>query len=260
MSKRTIMIWPFVFMCLVACIGSPSEPQPTSLPPAKPTKTATPPSEQGGIVMPPAGMESYLQYLEVIREPVGPATDFVLEMTILSISQTDVCPYPEEECPILPYPNDWGLVRIDEILSEQTAPVEEGSATVNEGGEDSPRSTEPNQGIDNPTREQTPSLQVGQEVQAQFLYTTRPAIVRRVPVLPEDNNLERADAPPTDPPPIPTFQPLPQQDDHFVFIIGSTTSANVEDIRLPGLAVGDSIRAVTRFDGTLRVYEYELLP
>lgn len=214
---------------------------------------------QSEIAMPSPNMAIFQDYLNLIREPSRDSDQVVLEGTVLAIEQNELCPYQEESCSIPTYPNDWGMVRIDAILPDPntSGSIGDSAAGEAEGGEG--RTSGQNQGVDLPDKAH-PELQVGQEVQAQFLLTTRPAVARWELAVPEDNNFERANAPETAEESDPDYQPLLFENGRYVFTVGTSSTDQIEEKVLPGLVVGDRFRAVVSYDGIVRIFVYERLP
>jgi hypothetical protein len=275
-----------ILLLLAACTpgSSPStaaSPEPTAVPPDIQTM------EQGGepsapaqdisiaapeMVIYPKEYAAYQQYLDVIKGRPSMADSAVIEGTVLSIQPGEVCPYQEEPCRIEPYPDDWGMVRVDKIFEyaplvrQGSNPVEAQSSGVQlsegqtspgyagTGGQPSPAKYKP--------------LQSGQEVQAHFLLTTRPARVRQLtttasegagsaPSLESDaGQVVTHQAEPGEP----AFEPIPREGGAFVFSTLTTDARDPAELLLPGLTASARFRARVLYDGTLYVQEYELIP
>ncbi len=151
------------------------------------------------------------------------------------------------------------MVRIDAILSDPTTSSSIGDSAASEAEGREGRTSGQNQGVDLPDKTH-PELQVGQEVQAQFLLTTRPAVAHWEPAVPEDNNFERANAPETAVESDQDYQPIPFENGRYIFTVGTSSSDQIEEKVLPGLVVGDRFRAVVSYDGVVRIFVYERLP
>ena len=253
----------------------PVEATPTPVPP---TATPVPPPEGEIARMPeefiiyPEEFIAYQNYLDVIGGKPGIADTGVIEATVISISRTEVCPYQEEECSIEPYPNDWGMVRVDKIINytpyaEQAlgSRIEQPSETEPAGGETTPgyggAEHQPKGGKYVP-------LQEGQEIQTLFLLTVSPVKVRYVPAAgsegteptePPGDDAQRTAEHPVQPGQT-VFKPIPREGDYFVFAIRIVDSPTTIESILPGLAVGSKFRAEIRYDGTLYIEEYEVIP
>jgi hypothetical protein len=274
---KGIGIFSSVLVIALVCAGCSSsaappvstspttQPVDATIPPSQPTEatlvstTPTPISGQSEIVTAPPDLTLFQNYLDLIRDPSRDSVDFIIEGTVISVQQTELCPYQEENCSIPPYPNDWGLVRVDAIMADPgTADkVSEGIASSSDSEEDV-RTTEQNLGVDSPDEVKS-ALEVGQEVQAQFLLTTRPAVARWVPAIPEDNNREQAVSSEGAVAPGSEFQPIPLEDGRYVFTIGVSSSDQIEETVLPGLEAGDRFRAAVNYDGIVRIMVYEPL-
>jgi hypothetical protein len=223
------------------------------------------------IIYPPQ-YSQYQAYLDVIGARPGRADTALIEATVTSIQTSDVCPYDEEECRIEPYPNDWGMVRVDKVVEYapygeqgEGAQAEQSSQAQGSGAE----TTAGDSGIEPaPERRQHEPLQVGQEVQTQFVLTTRPVKVRHVPAgesegiepmmhtEPEAGDTEEHALEPGQG----VFQPIPRAGQHYVFTTRIGDYAAPVEVILPGLDVGARFRAEVQFDGVLYVEEYELVP
>jgi hypothetical protein len=240
------------------------------------------------IISPPAGQkpegndiiinalpEEYLifqGYLEAINASPSLAGSGIIEGTVVSLTLGEVCPYLEEECPIDPYPNDWGIVRVDRVLSETTLGGGESESIIEQPAQseaEGETSISGSQGQELDSRSTNNiSLSEGQEVTTQFVLTARPVIVRYVPgnefgATDFSNNLEGgADDTikhPAQPAEI-VFKELAQ--DEGVYIFTTKIGEENEEIRtnLPGLKVGTRFQAGILFDGILYINEYEIIP
>lgn len=243
----------------------------------------TPPAGQPPAEQPPAGEDIiinifpdqyliYQTYLEAISARPVMADFGEIEGTLVSITHSEVCPYQEEDCPIKPYPNDWGIVRVDRVLTYApfsigaVEPILEQPA---EGEAEGGSSISGSQGQDiSPKEIITAALSEGQEVTTQFVLTARPVIVRYVPggeTVPfaAPGNLEGGGEDTIEQPALPRdtiYKPLPQ--DGGVYIFTTQVGEVKEEVlkRLPGLEVGARFRAEIRYDGNLYIDEYEIIP
>ena len=271
-----IVILSSVLVIALLCAGCSSDAAPSvpiepttqpleaTIPPIQPTEatlvsnTATPIPSQSEIATAPPDLTLFQEYLDVIRDPSRDSIDFIIEGTIISVQQTELCPYQEENCSIPPYPNDWGLVRVDAIMADPgTADKVSESVASSSDREEDVRTTEQNLGVDSSDEIKSP-VEVGQEVQAQFLLTTRPAVARWIPAIPEDNNREQAESSESAVAPASGFRPIPLEDGRYVFTIGVSSSDQIEEVVLPGLKAGDRFRAAVNYDGIARIMVYEL--
>jgi hypothetical protein len=229
------------------------------------------------MVLYPKEYAAYQQYLDVIKGRPGMADSAVVEVTVISVAIGEVCPYQEEPCPIEAYPDDWGTVRVDSIV--EYAPLGEPGNTPVEGqaggtqagrtpassAQTSPQYTG-TEGQAGPAKYE--SLQPGQEVQAHFLLTARPAWVRQVTATayegaevtqPAGGGAGQVVAHQAEPGE-PTFEPIPREGEAFVFGTIATDARDPGELVLPGLTAGARFRARVLYDGTLYVGEYELIP
>lgn len=244
--------------------------------------------DQDMIISPPAGKQSgsediiinilpedyltYLCYLEAINGRPGRADLGEIEGTVVSITHGEICPHQEEDCRIEPYPNDWGIVRVDRVLAltpasgEASELIIEQPAEKDEGGI---ASTSGSQGQDISTKEKTvPALTDDQEVTAQFVLTARPVNVRNVPgeeMVPSDGigiregsgeDTVEQPAKPLDT----ACQPLPQDKGLYTFTTKVGGVKEVVQKKLPGLEVGTRFRAEITYNGIMYIDEYEILP
>lgn len=222
---------------------------------SSPTPTTTPNNDNSTntevSVMPPE-LLAYEQYKKIVDTNRGPATTMTIQATVLQLNLDETCPYPEAECPIPPYPNHGGIIRLDNVTYDEM-PAE--GASEADGGSSS-QTTAPNQGGGAVEDKSLPTVQVGAEVKTQFLLTAQPAVARRIPVTTADNDLEGATAPDG----ASEYPPLVEENGRYIFTIGTTTDPTVVDIELPGLAINDRFQATVRYDGTIQVITYTLLP
>jgi hypothetical protein len=247
--------------------ATPTAEIPSSPSPA--TQTAPPARD---IIIYPEGYGEYQKYLDVIGGTPGMADTGVIEATVASILKSEVCPYQEENCRIEPYPNDWGLVRVDEILqyvpygAQDMEPArEQPGQTPDSGAETTAGST----GVSPPSKGQRhETLQPGQEIQTHFLFTARPAKVSTgslagpgspLPSQPPGGEPEQA-AEHRVQPGEPVYEPIPRDGDYLVFVTEIEGMPDSTEIILPGLEIGSRFRARIRYDGTLYVQEYEVIP
>lgn len=300
-SKPWVALFSLVFtFTLVACgsglILTPSDQTPGG--DIVPTSgdidiIITPPAGQqtGGddiIITPPSGQQPggddiiinvfpeeyliYQGYLEVINARPAAADFGEIEGTIVSLTQAEVCPYQEEDCSIEPYPNDWGIVRVDRVLSYSpfsggnNEPIIEQPAESEAGGE---TSTSGSQGQDISPKDRTFSaLAEGQEVTTQFVLSARPVIVRYVPgneMVPSDTsgNIEGGGEDTVGQAAQPggiVYKPLPREGEVYIF---TTKVDNIKEEvlkKLDGLKEGTRFRAEIRYDGILYISEYEIIP
>jgi hypothetical protein len=238
--------------------------------PASGLATDTPAAEA---ILYPEGFAAYQAYLDLIGGRPRQADEAIIEATVESLQRSELCPYPDEgECRVEPYPSDWGVVRIDKLVSYTpyavTVPAspQEGQASGNAPqGETSPQYRGPES---QPTKQKTGSLDEGQAVQALFLLTTRPAKARYLPASASEgteamlvtepgagdtvaHSVEPGEA---------VFNPIPREGQYYVFTAGIGDYAAPVEVILPGLEVGDKFRAKIRYDGVLYVEAYELVP
>lgn len=240
------------------------------------------------IISPPAGGQSggediiinifpeeyliYQGYLEAINARPAMADVGVIEGTVVSITPGEVCPYQEEVCPIEEYPNDWGIVRVDRMLSYSPSNGEEIEPIIEQPAEDETgeeMSTSGSQGQDIIPKEQVLSIiSKGQEVTTQFVLTARPVIIQYVPGGKADlagpsGNLEGGEEDTIEQPAQPReieYKPLPQ--DGSLYILTTQVGEVKEELqkKLPGLGVGTRFRADIQYDGILYIHEYEIIP
>lgn len=257
---------------IVTPAASVSSVTPTVVDLGPPVDSGTETREAGEMIVYPAEYVAYQYYLDVIGGKPGRADTGVIEATVLSINTSEVCPYQEEICSIEPYPSDWGVVRVDNVVSYSPFGGQV-SGAVEEPGEAEPppggRTTSGNTGSgQQPEKAKYAPLRTGEEVQTLFLLTTRPAKVRSAPIA-GAQAAEPARPPEGDAqttigrqiqPGEAVFKPIPREGDHFVFYPKLTDSSSAGETVLPGLEIGSRFRAEIRFNGTLYVEEYEVLP
>jgi hypothetical protein len=227
----------------------------------------------GELMVYAAEFTTYMMYLEVIGARPRQADAGTIEATVESLQRAEVCPYQDEEtCRIDPYPCDWGVVRIDKIIS-YTPYAETSLASEEEGQAQSElpqRQTSPEyQGPESqPAKQKTEPLDEGQAVEALFLLTTRPTKVRYVPAGTSEGieSMEYTEpgagdtvAHPVEPGKA-VFIPIPRDGQYYVFTTKVGDYAVPIETILPGLEVGSRFRAKIRYDGILYVEEYELVP
>lgn len=214
----------------------------------------------------------FLGYLEAINARPAMADFGVIEGTVVSITPGEVCPYQEEVCPIEPYPNDWGIVRLDRVLSYSSTSSGEIEPIIEqpaEGKAGEGASTSGSQGQDIIPKEQVLSmLAEGQEVTAQFVLTARPVIIRHVPGGETDfadpaGNLEGGAEDTIEQPAQPreiAYKQLPKDGGTYIFT--SQVGGVEEEVQnnLPGLGAGTRFRADIQYDGILYINEYEIIP
>ena len=290
LMKKESKLWIAVLalgcaFILVAC-GFGDTPTPTSEPPGDdqvPTSGApdiiiTPLEDQlpGGediiIIKYPDEYLIYKGYLEAIGGRPSAADFGEIEGRVVSIIKDEVCPYDEEVCSIEPYPSDWGIVRVDRIIwytpygEQGTEPIMDQHA---QGDNEEARYSSGSQGVDVELKEKTPSaLMEGQEVTSLFVLTARPVMVRYVPVAviepsAPSGNIEAGEedtiGQSVQPGEI-VYKPLPKEGDFFIFTtrVGDFTKEVVQVLN--GLEEGSRFRAEIRYDGTLYISEYEIIP
>ncbi len=266
-------------LALTACmpeVGSEGQPS-TSTPSVEATSVSASRSETdepaGELMLYPEEFTVYKMYLDVIGGRPRLADAGTIEATVESIQRAEVCPYQDEEtCRIEPYPCDWGVVRIDKIISY--TPYAETSLVSEEEGQAQSelpqRQTSPEyQGPESqPAKQKTEPLDEGQAVEALFLLTTRPTKVRYVPAGTSEGieSMEYTEpgagdtvAHPVEPGKA-VFIPIPRDGQYYVFTTKVGDYAVPIETILPGLEAGASFRAKIRYDSILFVEEYELMP
>ena len=224
------------------------------------------------MVIYPKEVAAYEVYLDVIKGRPSMADTAVIEGTVLSIQPGEVCPYQEEPCPTEPYPDDWGTVRVDNIV--EYAPLGEPGSSPVEGqaGGAQPSEGQTSPGYTGAGAQPGPAkynpLQPGQELTAHFLLTTRPARVRRLattafegagqaqPLESDAGQVVTHQAETDDT----TLEPVLREGGYFVFSTLAIDTQESGELLLPGLTAGARFRARVLYDGTLHVQEYELIP
>ncbi len=220
----------------------------------------------------PQQYSQYQIYLDVIGARPRAADTAIIEATVTSLQTGAICPYDEENCRIAPYPNDWGTVRLDRILDhspygehregagEEKPGQLRGLAAVTAAGS-SGVELEPGERMHEP-------LQVGQELETQFVLTARPTKVRSAPIIgseagpqelpaagrPEETTGQQAQAG------APEYLPIAKEGGYFIFVKETELTSGSTESLLSGLSVGSRFRAEIRYDGTLYVHEYEVIP
>ena len=138
----------------------------------------------------------YQDYITIIGGINKLSDTGTIEATVVSISRTEICPNQEEICSIDPYPNDFGIVRIDKILnytsfSEQTVEQisDQSSSKISE---ENGNKISGYNGLESPSKPKPEfvPLEEGQEVQTHFLLTTRPVKIRYAPIGKSEDRME----------------------------------------------------------------------
>jgi hypothetical protein len=224
----------------------------------------------GEMIVYPQEYLIYREYIGLIggRPPIADVG--VIEGTVVAIQQTDVCPFQEERCSIEPYPNDWGQVRVNRVVS-YTLYVEQDTGSLEQPAQESPAGDAVGgyagvaSGIKH--REYRP-LQSGQQVQAHFLLSARSAKARRLPVRASEDQgsaqLGKEGGQRTAGVAVQagekTFRPIPREGDYRVFVTDIGDVKKARDQVLPGLAPGTRFLAEVWYDGVLYVERYEVIP
>ena len=234
-------------------------------------------------MMIPEEFTIYQDYIEVINGKHGINDIGTIEATVISITNTEVCPdktdifAPEPaECSIEPYPKDLGIVRVDKIInytsySEQSiepmieqpggGESPEGGATQGYESSEYPAKPKPSE------RKEYESLQEGQDVQALFLLTARPAKIRYIPISESKGGMESAqesdnheqDVSHVVAPEEKIFKSIPKNGNYYIFTTKIGNFPEIIEKNLPGLEIGSKFRAKIYYDGSLYVEEYELI-
>jgi hypothetical protein len=228
---------------------------------------------EGEPILYPKGFTTYQAYLDLIGGRPRQADEATIEATVESLQRAEVCPYQDEgECRVEPYPNDWGIVRIDKIISytpfagtASTSPEEGQAQSEASQSETSPQYRGPGS---QPAKEKPGSLDEGQSVQALFLLTARPAKARYLPASASEDTEPMLVTEPgagdtvahSVEPGEPVFNPIPREGQYYLFTTRIGDYAAPVEVILPGLDVGARFRAKIRYDGVLYVEEYELVP
>ena len=190
-GQRSSVVTLGLILALTACMPDLGSKEPTSIFATAVAPTAVSTSDVGvgevvgELMQYPEAFSTYEMYLDVIGGRPRLAYSGTVEATVESLQRAEVCPYQDEaECRIEPYPSDWGVVRIDGIISYTPdvgtglAPGEaEQAQSELPQGETSPEYRGPES---QPSKPGIEPLEEGQTVQALFLLTTRPAKVRYV--------------------------------------------------------------------------------
>lgn len=202
----------------------------------------------------------YQDYLEAIGGKPEIYDYGIVEATLTSLNKSEICPSQKnsKQCNIEPYPNDWGDITINKIVSYKTYPKENLR----------------NSGLKVPDYEK---LETGESISTHFLLTTRPTKVQTmgvyVPSGPKftkitvasnsEFNSKTSSAEKF-------YKPIPKQGNKFIL----TTNIFYQEIdragftpryeiarekNLPGLKTGDKFRAKIYYNGTLFVEEYEII-
>jgi len=242
-------------LCLTACQQEGKTPTGYSQPP-------------GGEIIDqqlPPEYEAYQAYLDVIHGKPGQSTAYTIEGTILSLLPGEICPYPQEICPIEPYPSDWGRVRVDGITSgaasSSAAAAEQPGAKSSGEGE---AASAPYQGQDIQTGKAGGDLQVGGEYDALFQVTSRPVIVQYLPLPTPGPAVTQAggvlEGMEQAAPAAGEYPALPKEGITYVLTTQVGNFPGPVRKSLPGLQPGDRFRAqVWLSEGILYIAEYEIL-
>ena len=215
----------------------------------------------------------YQDYITTIGGTNKLSDTGTIEATVISISRTKICPYQEEICSIDPYPNDFGVVRIDKILnytsfSEQTAEQisDQSSSQISE---ENGNTISGYTGLESQSKPKPEFVQLeeGQEVQTHFLLTTRPVKIRYVPIGKSEDGMESLQQSEGNNTTIShisksetkSFKSIPMDENYFVFTTKIGEFPRIIEKTLPGLEIGSKFRAEINYDGLLNMEEYELI-
>ncbi len=231
------------------------------------------PISEDGQVLVPAEYTIYQTYLDVIDGKPRRAQTAVIEATIVQLALNEVCPMADEVCPVQPYPQHAGLIRLDNVMPADSDEIGQPIEGQDDGGSAGSDQSEPNQGQDIATDDRVPTqLAVGQETEVLFQLTTQPVRVRYLPT-----NFDRAEVTTTnndmaeDPTDTSTSgvagsgsstsaPALVVEEGVLTFATQIGSVSTPTDKLLPGLTVGSRFRATVKYDGRIFVEEYELLP
>ncbi len=229
----------------------------------------------------------YQDYLQVIGEGQSASPRYfdegVIEATVLSLRNTDICPSTAiagEICNIEPYPNDYATVRVDRIINYSIYNEQLISQSVERPigtrGVEDVSSTQGNRGIDYPKQKNSEfvKLQNGQNVSVHFILTARPVKVGYVSLESKTKNggLESQQKASNDLDSTQTvryksgpgrkfFQPISKEGGYFAFTTKIVSESEVGQRIFPGLKIGDKFRASIKYDGTVMIVgEYEMTP
>ena len=214
----------------------------------------------------------FQDYLEIIQGRPGKYQEVYIEAIIISLEPGEVCPYNQEECPIEPYPRDFGVIELirvlsdEDILAEENSLPQEGISNPSEGQD----LTSPgNSGASSTAKTKEPAnLIEGNSYQALFVLTTKPVIVQYLPITEEDayQNNESMTENLEDTSEIvlgtmeKEFFSIPTRNGLFFFTTQVGNFPNPVEKMLPGLQIGARFKAHALFDGLLYIEEYELIP
>ena len=242
---------------------------------------ATPITDKTESVMIPEEFIIYQDYIEVIGDKPQKCDIGTIEATVISLTQTEVCPDKTDpfalepvNCSIEPYPKDIGTVSIDRIINYTPFSEQTSDSVIDQPGNEALLKEGNNtQGYEGPQsnlskkKEYDLIYEGQQEVDTIFLLTTRPAIIRYVPVGGSQDNKESMQESSDHEQDIghdvtseeKVYKPIPKSGIYYIFTTKIGNYPDTIEKTLPGLEVGSRFRAEICYDGSLYIEEYEIL-
>jgi hypothetical protein len=226
-------------------------------------------SQNGELVQIPVDFQIYQDYIEKLTGKRGISETGTIEVTVLSINRTEICPYQEENCSIEAYPMDTGLVKIEKIIqyTPVSRQIEPGVEQTTEVSLENKTIVPGYKGTEYPSKSKNEYLQLkeGQEYQALFLITTRPVKIRYEKINGSENGRESVQIPDNNTkishqstPSEKTFKSIRKDGDYFVFTTKVGDFPTTIEKTFPGIEVGSRLIAEINFDGSLFIGEYEI--
>jgi len=220
------------------------------------------------IIIVPNNYNTYLKYVELLKNPSIRYKEAIVEATIIDISISDFCPYNEETCRIEPYPKDSGIIKINKIIQtiESQSDIIE---TINLDNS-SQNTTDEYKGEDIIKKETNyvQNIDIGRSLPTIFLLTSRSVSVNYEKIGTTNNTTKSTDnsieSETTSNKSIEqnmnnTYENLLKKNGHYVFTIKIGDYDNTITKELPGLKTGDLIIAHIYYDDVMTyIGEYEL--
>ncbi len=171
---------------------------------------------------------------------ISPFDSGEIEATILSLRQYDYCSYREgiysEECSVDTNPSDSATILVDSILE-----------------------------YNRNSRSQFLPLSQGMELEAQFVYSSRPAKVVHIPIVavpaePSESRVESESEGVLPKAQKPGDSSVPRENGLYIYTVWSGRFAEEYETILPGLSVGDKINVeISYSDFGISLHEYEII-
>ncbi|MEM9774823.1 MAG: hypothetical protein AAF902_09600 [Chloroflexota bacterium] len=216
----------------------------------------------------------FSSYQGVLIPNKGKVEQVEIVASVVRLNPSVKCPYAVENCPIEPYPNEWGQIQIIEASPFVTnQPIQEEAGSAGSAPTGSESSVGSNQGIDigGAKEEKSNQLEVDRTYETLFLLTTQPVKVNYSevlyiePVASQGDSQSGANSVSVDTSTANTgierqFLPVPKQGGQYVFSLPNSPQYQESSIDLPGVSVGTKLRATVEYDnGIIYMKEYTVL-